>query len=106
MNLLLVTFSLRDTNHDYSQFFVALRGNSVQWWHYIEQTCVVLTYHGPSKFSEMILPHILKTDSLLIVKMEPYQFQGWLPGGAWDWLHNASGKCGTFHFPQLPGGAP
>ena len=94
MNLLLVTFSLRDTTHDYSQFFVALPGNSVQWWHFIEQTCVVLTYHSPNQFSENILPYLLKTDSLLVAKIEPYQFQEWLPKGAWNWLHSASSQVG------------
>jgi hypothetical protein len=41
MKLLLVTFSLRNQSKDYESFFVALRGNALQWWHFIEQTCVV-----------------------------------------------------------------
>jgi hypothetical protein len=104
MNLLLVTFSLRDAQRDYSQFFVALRGNCLQWWHYIEQTCVVATYLSHNQFASKLLPHILATDSLLVVNVEPHQFQGWLPKAAWDWLHSVSSQCGQFHLPQLPQG--
>lgn len=107
MNLLLVTFALRDPNMDYSQFFVALRGNSQQWWHFIEQTCVVTTFHDPGSLSNSLLPYILPTDSLLIVKIEPYRFEGWLPRAAWDWLHRASSESSASRLRGLspiPGG--
>ena len=90
MNLLLVTFSLRNTEKDYEPFFVALRGNALQWWHFIEQTCVVYTTFDPDEYAKKLLPFILKTDSLLVVKVTPHEFQGWLPKDAWDWLNNTS----------------
>lgn len=90
MRILLVTFSLRNTARDYSPFFVALRGNVLQWWHFIEQTCVVFTHHDASNLTKALLPHIEKSDSLLVVQIEPHQFQGWLPQQAWDWLTGVS----------------
>jgi hypothetical protein len=90
LNLLLVTFSLRNPNKDYSQFLVALRGNAQQWWHFIEQSCVVTTHHDVDSLSKALLPHMEKTDSLLVVEITPHQFQGWLPKEAWDWLTQVS----------------
>ena len=90
MNLLLVTFSLRNRARDYNPFFVALRGNALQWWHFIEQTCVVATEHNVQSLTEALVPHIETTDSLLIVQITPHQMQGWLPPVAWDWLNGVS----------------
>lgn len=101
MNLLLVTFSLRDPNRDYSQFFVALRGNAIQWWHFIEQTCVVTTYLDINQLTNALSPYILTSDSLLVVKLEPHGFQGWLPKEAWDWFAKVSERISGNQFPGL-----
>jgi len=90
LNLFLVTFSLRNPDRDYSQFFVNLRGNAQQWWHFIEQSCVVTTYHDVDTFAKLLVPHIENTDSLLVVEITPHNFQGWLPKEAWEWLHKVS----------------
>jgi len=90
MNLLLVTFSLRNATRDYGPFFVALRGNSLQWWHYIEQTCVVVTVFDHDAFAKKLVPHLALNDSLLVAKLTPHEFQGWLPKEAWEWLNTVS----------------
>jgi len=91
VKLLLVTFSLRNRRRDYDPFFVALRGNALQWWHFIEQTCVISTNaHTPDSLTHELLPHIETTDSLLIVEITPHQMQGWLPPHAWNWLNSVS----------------
>jgi hypothetical protein len=36
--------------------------------------------------------HIEATDSLIVVKIEPHQFNGWLPMAAWEWLNNVSNE--------------
>lgn len=92
MNLLLITFALRNTERDYSQFFVALRGNALNWWHFIEQTVVVSTQYDASAYTQLLLPHIETTDSLLVVKVSPHQFEGWLPPEAWDWFRGVSDR--------------
>ena len=98
MKLLLVTFSLRNQFKDYTSFFVALRGNALNWWHFIEQTCVVSTNHDADSFASQLVPHIETTDSVLVVEIKPHQFQGWLPKAAWDWLTDTSHIIA----PQLP----
>ena len=90
MNLLLVTFSLRNQFRNYDTFFVALRGNAIQWWHFIEETCVVLTQHDVNEFARLLYPHMEANDSLLVVKLTPHEFQGWLPKDAWEWLGSVS----------------
>jgi len=90
VNLLLITFALRNTDRDYSQFFVALRGNALNWWHFIEQTAVVSTEHDADAFTRLLLPLMETTDSLLVVKLSPHQFEGWLPKYAWDWFRKVS----------------
>jgi hypothetical protein len=90
MNLLLVTFALRNKHRDYEQFFVELRGNSVNWWHFIGQTAVVSSHLDADSFAKKLIQQIETTDSLLVVKVEPHQFQGWLPPQAWDWLNSVS----------------
>lgn len=97
----MVTFSLRNPSRDYSQFFVQMRGISIQWWHFIEQTCVITTNLTASQLSHTLLPHIEVNDSLLIVKLDVSEsdIQGWLPSTAWQWLNTAVAK---HHPPTLP----
>jgi hypothetical protein len=105
VKLLLVTFSLRNRTKDYNPFLVALRGNVLQWWHFIEQTCVVATEHNVQSLTNELLPHIETTDSLLVVELTPHQMQGWLPAVAWEWLNNVSETI-TPKQPALPFSPP
>lgn len=104
MKLLIVTFSLRNSQRDYSQFFVSLRGNVVQWWHFIEQTCVVLTNHSVQTLTDALLPYLESTDSLLIAEIRPHEVQGWLPPSAWNWLNGVAEALEptTPRIPPLP----
>jgi hypothetical protein len=102
MKLLLVTFSLRNATKDYSSFHVTMRGNALNWWHFIEQTCVVSTNHDAHDFALLLYPHLETTDSLLVVEVQPYQFQGWLPKEAWDWFWDTSNKIKQLEIP-FPG---
>jgi hypothetical protein len=101
MKLLLVTFSLRNKQRDYEPFFVALRGNVLQWWHFIEQTCVVYTDKDADTLARKLIPHIETTDTILVVEVQPHQMQGWLPQVAWDWLTGVSERISPTS-PLLP----
>lgn len=90
MMLLLVTFSLRNPAKDYDSFFVALRGNSLQWLHYIEGTYVITTNYNPTELVSRLAPHIEATDSILIVPVTA-PINGWLPPDAWDWITSQMG---------------
>ncbi len=92
MNLLLISFSLRNPNKDYDPFFVELRGNSLNWMHYIEQTCLASTHLDENSMTHKLIRHMDPTDSLIVVKIEPHQFNGVLPREAWDWLIGVSNE--------------
>jgi hypothetical protein len=102
MNLLMVTFALRNRQRDYSSFFVAVRGNAINWWHFIEQTILVSTNLEVQQFADQLYPHIETTDSVLVAKMTPHDFQGWLPKVAWDWLNDVSERIQNNEGRRLP----
>lgn len=83
-------FFFKKEERDYSPFFAALKGNVTQWWHFIEQTCVVVTEHNIQTLTALLLPYFESTDSLLIVQVAPHEMQGWLPPRAWEWLNGVS----------------
>ena len=90
LHLLLVTFSLRNPNKDYTPFFVALRGYSQNWWHYIEQTVIVAANYNAAAFNNFLIENIEETDSLLVVEINAANCQGWLPPFAWKWIQDVS----------------
>ena len=101
MNLLLVTFSLRNAERDYASFFVTLRGSAIQWWHFIEQTCIVSTHQDVNALAKLLYPHIEVSDSLLVVRLTPHEFQGWLPKSAWEWLDGVSEQISRPYLPPV-----
>lgn len=90
-NVLLVTFSLNNPLRNYEQFFVTLRGTSIQWWHYIPQTCIVVTTLNLDELAFRLGAHIEGTDSLLIVPIGP-DSSGQLPMEAWNWINQVTGS--------------
>jgi hypothetical protein len=88
MNLLLVTYALRSETKDYENFFVALRGNALQWWHFFDKTHLIATEHDAKALRQRLVPHIEPTDSILIVPVNAQYVDGWLPQAAWDWIVN------------------
>ena len=85
MNLLLVTFALRNPRKDYDSFFVTLRGNAQQWLHYIDSTILVFTPYSADELTRKLLPHFENTDSILVVPVTQ-PINGWLPQEAWNWI--------------------
>lgn len=96
MNLLLVTFALRNQLRDYDSFFVTVRGNANQWLHYIDNTILVYTPYSSHEFVNRLLPHFEATDSVLVVPVTQ-PIQGWLPLNAWEWIT----KCMSGETPKL-----
>lgn len=86
MNFLLVTFALRNQLRDYDSFFVALRGNSQQWLHYIDNTFLLYTPFSPDELINRLVPHFEATDSVIIVHVTQ-PMSGWLPPDAWKWIY-------------------
>ena len=84
--VLLINYELKDTTKDYTSFFEAIKANCYQWWHFLEPTWIVATTLSADAFAKLLYPHMLNTDSLLVVQIGQ-NHQGWLKTEAWDWLN-------------------
>ena len=87
MSVLIVNYELKNRANDYSSLFNAIKDNSLEWWHFMEHTWIVVTGHSPDQFAKFLYPHIMNTDHLLVAKLDR-DHQGWLPEEAWNWLNS------------------
>lgn len=86
MSVLLVTYTLRNRQRDYTSLFEAIKNNSNEWWHFLVDSWIVSTHHSPETYAQLLYPHIEQADSFLVVRLTRH-YQGWLPKEAWDWLN-------------------
>lgn len=82
----MIAYALKSTLRNYSPLFQAIKSNSSNWSHYIEDAWVVTTHRSADEFAKLLYPHIDAADRLLVVRLYP-EHQGWLPKEAWDWLN-------------------
>src|SRR5712692_9182087 len=101
IKLLIIAFALRNPLKDYSEFFVLLRGSALNWWHYIEQVCVVTTYLDETSLTLRLAPPIEPTDSLLVSRVFSYCMNGWLPADSWSALWKMGDDAFKSQFPLL-----
>lgn len=87
MSVLLVTYSLKNQEHDYSSLFVSIKSNANGWWHYIDNVWLVNTPTSANDFADLLYPHLYKNDRLLVTRITA-EHQGWLPKEAWDWINS------------------
>lgn len=86
MAVLLVTYALNNPSRDYSSLKNAIQTTANGWSHHIDNVWIVNTDLSASDFAHKLLPHILKNDRLLVVKITA-EHQGWLPAEAWKWMN-------------------
>ncbi len=86
MPVLLITYTLKNNEKDYSQLFEAIKNNSNGWWHYLKDAWIVNSSLDHQEYADRLYPFIEKTDYFLVVKITK-NYQGWLPKDAWDWLN-------------------
>jgi hypothetical protein len=99
MRVLSVNYAHRSQFTDYSRFHVVLRGSCVNWLHYFDSHYLVTTEHNADLFARYLLPYMQTSDSLLVVEIQPTEFQGWLPNAVWDWLNDTSRKSAELQSP-------
>lgn len=88
MPVLLVAHQLNNDAHDYAPLYEAIKTNANGWVHHITDAWIVNTALSANDFAHKLLPFILKSDRLLVVRITA-EYQGWLPQEAWDWLNKA-----------------
>ncbi len=85
MPLLLITYDLKTPNHDYNALFEGIKGNSIAWWHFLENTWLIKTTRDVDSVGRGLLKYITTNDRLLVIDVHGIG-QGWLPTDAWDWI--------------------
>jgi hypothetical protein len=84
MSVLIITYDLKTTGHNYTPLYEALQ-NQGPWAHYLASTWLIKTEKSPQQMYESLAAHITTNDSILITTIHaPYW--GYLPKDAWDWL--------------------
>lgn len=59
-----------------------------QWWHYLDNTWILMTSESATEVWNRIAPTITTEDRVLIAQITANAgVQGWLPRDAWDWIH-------------------
>jgi hypothetical protein len=87
--ILLVTYDLKTSGHNYAAFYEALKGQGV-WWHYLASTWLLHTNQNPRQVYDAVVPKITVNDRLLIIEVTA-QYWGYLPQEAWDWIKQRLG---------------
>ena len=64
-------------------------GTIIDWWHYIDNTYIVVTKLDINSIHNIIFPEVPHRN-LFIIEIHPKNFQGWLPKNAWSWLNKYS----------------
>jgi CRISPR/Cas system-associated endoribonuclease Cas2 len=83
--IVLVTYDLKKTGHDYKPFFEALK-NQGNWWHYLAATWLIDTKKEPQEISKALHPFMDDNDNLFIVEITNNN-AGFLSKKAWAWLN-------------------
>ena len=80
----LVSYDLRQPVEKYEPFFSELK-NSINWWHYLDSTWIVVRYDTLADLAPKLRPLIFNTDRLIIMPAKG-PADGWLPSSAWQWI--------------------
>jgi hypothetical protein len=86
LSVLLVTYSLRNQEKDYSPLYNAIQKNTGWWWHYFDTVWIIESNTTADAFAKSLYGFIESTDHLLVVRITK-EHQGWLPKEAWEWLN-------------------
>jgi hypothetical protein len=83
--ILLVTYDLKTSGHNYTPFYEALKTQGTSWWHYLSSTWLIDTNKTPKQLYDAVVPHITTNDNLLIIEVTG-QYWGYLPKDSWEWV--------------------
>ena len=88
--MFLITFDFKGSADKYSKVFETLKSFGT-WWHYMENTWLVMSEKAPSEMNDLMRPHYDKDINVLIIEVGKNR-SGWLPQKAWDWIKKYNPK--------------
>ena len=90
----LVTYSLRNKNKDYSAFYDAINscGEVLQ---ILDAAWVISTQEmNATAITDVLHANMDPVDSLIVIKMDQCERNGWLPKSHWTWIGgHVEGPC-------------
>lgn len=66
---------------------------SIAWCHYLERTWLIGTHETAQPLHGRLAPYLTQLDYWLIVQIT-YDYSGWLPKEAWDWITQTANIMG------------
>jgi len=63
--------------------------NSEAWCNYLERTWLIGTRETHHRLNARIAPYLSPNDYWLVVRIT-YEYSGWLPKEAWDWINKTA----------------
>lgn len=82
--IVLVTYDLKKSGHNYTPFYDALKKQGT-WWHYLSSTWLLDTRKTPQDISRALRPFMDEADSLFVTEITTNN-SGYLSKKAWDWI--------------------
>jgi hypothetical protein len=65
---------------------------ALDWYKYAANSWIVKTTSDAAKWQTRLKPLVEPDGTLLILKIDPSDRQGWIAKGFWEWLGNEKGK--------------
>ena len=75
-------------NFDYKKFHEQLTNLSwvITWWHYLESVYIIIVRDlNSDKINDKIM-EIMPKKRVFVARIDWYDYNGWLPPDAWEWL--------------------
>lgn len=81
----IITYTLKQPDGDYKRFFNQIK-KSDKWCHFIESTWIIISEQDSDYWSDILMPLIYETDTLMVIEVKIQDINGYLSEKAWKWL--------------------
>ena len=98
MKLFAITYDLRHPGRNYQELYdsIKLVAESDNWQHPMESYWVIavseLSTYDANSLYEIFRQHIDDNDSLIVMRMDQSDRQGWMPKSFWEWVKDKSAR--------------
>ncbi|MBK8393669.1 MAG: hypothetical protein IPL26_00240 [Leptospiraceae bacterium] len=98
-NIFLLTFDRDFTKYNYVEIHARITkiNSLIDFWHYIRSCYILITTSSISELSEEI-QGIMPEHRFLIVPIDLYSYNGYLPKDAWTWLRKYKTKSNSLDY--------
>lgn len=81
-----ISYDLRKPGRNYDDLYDAIKGCSVDWWHCLESTWMIVTDMSAARVRDALRAEIDTNDKLLVVTLQKGAAWHGLPSNCEDWI--------------------